>query len=111
MLVNERRRTRASFEQTLKRIASSINAQPVRESKWKHNFLPGKQLSLLRVKSLWVAGSFARGASHCGDLDLIADIVAEKGTVPLLATIRRVFFKKHLMLGCIQEILLRIHQG
>ncbi len=94
MAVNERRRPRSSFEQTLRRIASSIDAQPVREVKWKDRFLPGEQFSMLRVKSLWVAGSFARGASHCGDLDLIADIVAEKGILPMPTTIRRLFIQR-----------------
>ena len=57
-------------------------------------FLPGEQLSVLRVKSLWVAGSFARGAADCGDPDLIADIVAEKGVLPMPATTRKLFIQR-----------------
>ncbi len=52
-------------------------------------FLPGVQHSRLRVKALWVVGSYARGALFCGDLDLVADIIKEEGVMPLTATVSR----------------------
>ncbi len=38
--------------------------------------------SQFRLKALWVVGSYARGASHCGDLVLLADIAVQSGQCP-----------------------------
>jgi len=94
MAIYERRRTRQSFELTLRRIASSIDQQPTRKVSWTDPIFHEKELSVLSIKSLWVAGSFARGSMECGDLDLIVDVVAEKGTLPMSATIRNLFLKR-----------------
>src|SRR5205807_631533 len=85
----EHRRTRASFARALRRIASRIHAQPVQEVEWEDRILHERGRSRLRARALWVAGSFARGASNCGDLDLIADVVAEEGSLPWPTTISR----------------------
>lgn len=85
----ENRRSRHSFTKSLKRICQRIDDQRVFGIDWNHAFLSGSQHSRLRVKAVWVAGSYARGAMHCGDLDLVADIIAEEGGLPLTSTVSR----------------------
>lgn len=85
----EKRRSRLSFTGSLKRICQRIDRRRVFEADWKDIFLPGVNHSQLRVRAVWVTGSYARGALHCGDLDLVADIVVEKGLLPLISTIFR----------------------
>jgi hypothetical protein len=72
------RRTRASFRRVLERIADRIDRQPVQTAEWTNRLLHlGRLQSRFRVHALWVAGSFARGAPSCGDLDLIAHVSVE----------------------------------
>lgn len=85
----ETRRSRDSFTRSLKRICQRLDSQNVFEVDFKYDFLPGLQHSRLRVNALWAAGSYARGALHCGDLDLVADIALEEGTLPLMPAISR----------------------
>lgn len=85
----ENRRSRDSFTKSLKRICQRIDGQRVFEADWKHFLLPGSKHSRLRVKAVWVVGSYARGAIQCGDLDLVADVIAEKGGLPPTSTISR----------------------
>ena len=46
----------------------------------------------VQVKSLWVAGSYARGAVECGDLDLILDVESLRGGLPYAHQIARSLF-------------------
>lgn len=85
----ENRRGRDSFTKSLKRICQRIDSQRVFEAEWKHVFLSGSQYSRLRVKAVWVVGSYARGAKQCGDLDLVANIIAEEGGLPPTSTVSR----------------------
>jgi hypothetical protein len=74
----EDRRSHASFRRTLERIADRIDKQPLTIAEWTWRpYYNTPQQSRIRVHALWVAGSFARGASTCGDLDLIADASVE----------------------------------
>jgi hypothetical protein len=85
----ENRRSRDSFTRSLKRICQRIDSRRVFEMHYNLDLLPGTRYSRLRVNALWVAGSYARGAMHCGDLDLVVDIAAEEGTLPLTPTVSR----------------------
>lgn len=84
-----RRRSRASFERTLARIIQKIERSPVHEVSWQTDF-PCRvtaRKTLVEVKSLWAAGSFARGAATCGDLDLVMEVLCLEGYVPPSRTI------------------------
>lgn len=85
----ENRRSRASFTRSLQRICQRIDKKSVFDTDWRDDFFGGAQHSRLRVRSVWVAGSYARGALQCGDLDLVADIIAEEGLLPFTSTISR----------------------
>ncbi|NJD92454.1 MAG: hypothetical protein FIA91_13265 [Geobacter sp.] len=85
----ERRRSRASFTKSLKRICQRIDSQRVFEVEWNDWYFHNPQKARLQVNALWVAGSYARGALQCGDLDLVADIVTEEGGLPGKSTISR----------------------
>ncbi len=85
----ERTRSRSSLTQALQRIATRIASQQVYEIDWSDRILPGPQSSRIRVDGLWVAGSYARGAPDCGDLDVIANVVSERGGLPWRGAISR----------------------
>ena len=86
--LGERTRTRSSLTLALQRIAARIASQQVYEVEWSDRLF-GAQSSRIRVEGLWVAGSYARGALDCGDLDVIAKVVSEQGILPWRATISR----------------------
>jgi len=87
--LGERTRTRSSLTLALQRIAARIASQQVYEVEWSDRLF-GAQSSRIRVEGLWVAGSYARGALDCGDLDVIAKVVSEQGILPWGATISRI---------------------
>jgi len=76
----ERRRSRDSFTRTLSQIAARIDSQPVYELSWKDDLLHRRHQLQIDIGGLWVAGSYARGAFDCGDMDLIIDLGEEAGT-------------------------------
>ena len=86
--LGERTRTRSSLTLALQRIAARIASEQVYEVEWSDRLF-GAQSSRIRVEGLWVAGSYARGALDCGDLDVIAKVVSEQGILPWRATISR----------------------
>jgi hypothetical protein len=79
----ENRRSRESFTKSLKRICKRIELQQVYETEWKFELINKIVQCRFKIKALWAAGSYARGASFCGDLDLIADLDVEKGSLPM----------------------------
>jgi hypothetical protein len=74
----EQRRSRGSFTRTLQRLCTRLDEQAVYVVEWK-DFWGRRERGRIRVRSLWVAGSYARGALECGDLDLILDTTADEG--------------------------------
>lgn len=76
------RRNRASYTRTLAAICGRLDKQPDASICWTHPFAPIKCNSQFYVTSLWVVGSYARGALDCGDLDLVAEIVVVDGPPP-----------------------------
>lgn len=69
----ERRRTRDSLTKTLSRIAGRIAVRPTGDVEWTDHRTGDRERATVTAKCLWVAGSYARGAVECGDLDLILD--------------------------------------
>lgn len=46
-------------------------------------------MARIRISELWVAGSYARGALDCGDLDLVINLIVEEGAWPWPRTVAR----------------------
>jgi hypothetical protein len=90
----EIRTPRATITQRLRKIAGRIADQPEVTFEARHVYLPGIHRGTFRVTSLWVTGSWARGALDCGDLDLYVAIKEVAGSLPELGTIRRLLLGK-----------------
>lgn len=79
---SERRRSRESFEKTLNTICKRLDASSrgiVASKDW----LSRRPVeATVEVVSMWVVGSFARGAPDCGDLDLVLEYKTLEGRDP-----------------------------
>lgn len=74
----EKRYPRADCTKVLASVLARVDATPERlvEYKSKMNFFPfARDWGTLRVRinRIWVWGSYARGATECGDVDLLID--------------------------------------
>jgi hypothetical protein len=74
-----RRRSRESLTRTLHEICARLDQKTIIALTWRERFLPEELSVEFRPAALWVAGSFARGALECGDLDLILGVECLKG--------------------------------
>ncbi|CAB1060516.1 hypothetical protein D1BOALGB6SA_5282 [Olavius sp. associated proteobacterium Delta 1] len=92
-MADEHRRKRSFFTRSLQRIAERIDISSEFSTEWYDDLFRRKEKTSFNVKALWVFGSWAKGALHCGDLDLIADIEVIKGRIPITSTLRRVLVK------------------
>jgi hypothetical protein len=77
----EARRSRASFTKTLSGLCSRLDDRATFEveDRYASKYLGGVQTSAGRITALFVAGSYARGASTCGDLDIVLTIEITQG--------------------------------
>ena len=91
MAVAERRDPRESFTKKLVRICQRLDEASTRVIAHK-NFLNEAVTSQLEITSLWVVGSYARGAMTCGDLDLVLEYKLIEGSHPTPPTIAKTFF-------------------
>jgi hypothetical protein len=91
MAALEKRYTRESFTKKLERICQRLDEASTRTISHKDWF---KKLvtSQVEITSLWVVGSYARGAMTCGDLDLVIDYRLVDGSHPAPRTITKTFF-------------------
>ncbi len=88
---SERRRTRASLTRALARIAARIAASPAQPVEWENRRVGSRDRATVTATRLWVAGSYARGAAECGDLDLIVEVVADGHAPPARTIANRLF--------------------
>ncbi|TFH81779.1 hypothetical protein [Pseudomonas kribbensis] len=91
MAVLEKRYPRESFTKKLERICQRLDEAYVRTVAYK-NFLNRAATSLVEITSLWVVGSYARGALMCGDLDLVLEYRVVEGTHPSPPSMTKTFF-------------------
>ena len=87
------RRSRESFTRTLERICrtlSEINVKQVASRSF--IFLDKLDHATVRIDSIWVVGSYARGALQCGDLDLVVSMTAIDGAIPFPKAVAKSFF-------------------
>ena len=82
---------RARFTRALQKICSALEASPILEVTDK-DFRGRTRQTRVQIRTLWVVGSYARGALECGDLDLVLDVVGLNGGVPRIQDISRCFF-------------------
>lgn len=90
----EERTPREMFTAKLLKICSKLdskNAETLTDTHW---FRRQPIEGTVEVLSLWVVGSYARGALACGDLDLVAEI-RTTGTAPRSNVMKRAFFGVH----------------
>jgi hypothetical protein len=87
----EKRYPRESFTKKLERICQRLDETPVRTIAYK-NFLNRSATSQVEITSLWVVGSYARGAVMCGDLDLVLEYKVVEGTHPSTTSMTKTFF-------------------
>lgn len=97
-----KKRKRESFTKALKRIVDRINNENVFEVNWRSELFREDCESRFRVETLWVVGSYARGALNCGDLDLVAEITVESGVFPFTRRASRA------ILGSVPDVMLYI---
>jgi hypothetical protein len=84
---HEKRFPRATFARKLQRICEALDANA--EAEVTSNLGRLKLTSRARVVRVWVAGSFARGALDCGDLDLVLELQRIEGGLPRATELAR----------------------
>lgn len=89
----ERRRQRESFTRTLKRICERLDIKSAAEVQYLCRSTHWQQSGHFRLTRLWVAGSYARGALTCGDLDLVAELGDTSGSFGRAQVNRSLFGK------------------
>jgi hypothetical protein len=88
----ENRRSRASFTRVLERFCARLDETSVFHVMVpKRDFLPGYS-GKIRIRSLAVVGSYARGSPTCGDLDLLLDLEVIEGSIPPIQKLVRQAF-------------------
>ncbi|MGY3172390.1 hypothetical protein ACVWYU_001767 [Pseudomonas sp. TE12234] len=91
MAALEKRYPRDSFTKKLERICQRLDEASVRTIAHK-DFFNKAATSRIEITSLWVVGSYARGAMVCGDLDLVLEYKLIEGGHPSPRTITKTFF-------------------
>lgn len=81
---------RHHFTAVLFRVCARLDKHSEAEVAWSDRFFHERHCQMTVVRKIWVFGSYARGATDCGDLDLIVEIAAEK--LPPRSAVFRTFF-------------------
>jgi hypothetical protein len=77
------RRSRDRITHSLRQICKRVSELKICEAHTKDG--PLEFYHIFQAQSLWVAGSYARGAATCGDLDLVLTVKAIKSAITFLA--------------------------
>ena len=91
MAALEKRYPRESFTKKLERICQRLDEASTRTIAHK-DFFSKPAKSQVQLTSLWVVGSYARGAMTCGDLDLVLEYNLIEGSHPAPRTMTKTFF-------------------
>lgn len=91
MAALEKRYPRESFNKKLERICQRLDEASIRPIVHK-DFFNKATTSQVEITSLWVVGSYARGALMCGDLDLVVEYRLVLGPHPAPRRITKTFF-------------------
>ncbi|MDR6538873.1 hypothetical protein [Variovorax soli] len=92
MATGEKRLPREAFTKKLRRLCERLDERHQRTIPFKHWYFKDRELvAEVAVISLWVAGSYARGALDCGDLDVVLQLAGPRDSPPL-STLTKAFF-------------------
>jgi hypothetical protein len=91
MAALEKRYPRESFSKKLERICKRLDEASTRTIAHK-DFFNKPAVSQVEITSLWVVGSYARGAMTCGDLDVVLEYKLIDGSHPAPRTMTKTFF-------------------
>jgi len=91
MAATEKRLPRDTFTRKLRRMCERLDSCSTQELSFKHWYFDRMESATCTVISLWVVGSYARGALECGDLDVVVNINV-KGSEPTQRLMMRAFF-------------------
>ncbi|HOY87538.1 MAG TPA: hypothetical protein PLJ94_06885 [Methylotenera sp.] len=98
--MSEVRIKRTKFTKVLQEICAILDQQPIKTVTWQSHFNDDTFTAEVEVLALWVAGSYARGALTCGDLDLVMDYRAlGQARTPSMQHVKRAFFKNYSRVG------------
>lgn len=89
----QQRLPRETFTRKLRRICASLDERSRCSVPQRMRYTTGIRIAEMQVMRVWVAGSYARGALLCGDLDLVVDAGRVGGIgFPSAREIARVLF-------------------
>ena len=89
------KRSRELYTKSLSAICQTLDKSNTIGFSWRHPIVRIDCQSRATIKSLWVAGSYARGALTCGDLDLVVEIDWQGGPVALPRQVFKALFIHH----------------
>jgi len=87
---DEKRYPRDRFTKQLVRICKALDEVSVRDISY--DTYGATATCHLEATELWVAGSYARGALTCGDLDVVMSFAATGAGLPMAQILSRAFF-------------------
>lgn len=92
MAIGEKRLPREAFTKKLRRLCERLDEAHQRTVTFRHFYFRHEVLTTdVEIRSLWVVGSYARGALDCGDLDVVIQ-PAEGNKLPDKSALTRTFF-------------------
>lgn len=92
MAIGEKRLPREAFTKKLRRLCERLDEAHQRTVTFRHFYFRHEVLTTeVEIRSLWVVGSYARGAPDCGDLDVVIQ-PAEGNKLPDKSALTRTFF-------------------
>lgn len=97
--MSEIRIKRAKFTKVLQEMCAALDHSSRKSVSWKSHYSDEIFNSEVEVLSLWVAGSYSRGALECGDLDLVMEYTSGQPRSPSIQMVRRAFFKNYQRVG------------
>lgn len=86
----EKRSPRATFSKKLFRLCERLDEAPTRKVEYVIYDIERKPM--VTITSLWVVGSYARGSTECGDLDVLFEANTDSGGLPFASRIGKTFF-------------------
>ncbi len=88
---HEVRLARAEMTKALVAMCTRLDDSGARSAQYTHE-LAGDVMSVFTPSRLWVFGSYARGATECGDLDALIELDYQAGPCPPTEVVENVLF-------------------
>lgn len=91
----EARTPRETFTAKLRKICAQLDAKGPQTFNYKHWFFDRQETATVEACALWAFGSYARGATTCGDLDLVFETKASGNSSPRWSVLTKAFIGVH----------------